>query len=71
MRTDSSSKHDVLANTGVIAGIAAALVLLLALVLVALYINYHPTAASPLYLIPVSILYKGPYARPGTKLNLL
>ncbi|KAM9346579.1 plexin domain-containing protein 1-like [Symphorus nematophorus] len=51
VKTDSSTKTDVLANTGVIAGIAAALVLLLALVLVALYINYHPTAASPLYLI--------------------
>ncbi|XP_039679668.1 plexin domain-containing protein 1-like isoform X3 [Perca fluviatilis] len=51
VRTDSSTKTDGLANTGVIAGIAAALVLLLALILVALYINYHPTAASPLYLI--------------------
>ncbi|KAM3597993.1 uncharacterized protein V6R79_012189 [Siganus canaliculatus] len=52
VRTDSSIQSDNLANTGVIAGITAALVLLLALVLVALYINYHPTAASPLYLIP-------------------
>ncbi|XP_034566587.1 plexin domain-containing protein 1-like isoform X2 [Notolabrus celidotus] len=51
VRTDSSSRGDMLANTGVVAGIAAALVLLLALILVALYINYHPTAASPLYLI--------------------
>uniref|UniRef100_A0A3Q0RLN7 Plexin domain containing 1 n=1 Tax=Amphilophus citrinellus TaxID=61819 RepID=A0A3Q0RLN7_AMPCI len=48
---DSSSKSAGLANTGVIAGIAAALVLLLALILVALYINYHPSTASPLYLI--------------------
>uniref|UniRef100_A0A665U9Q6 Plexin domain-containing protein 1-like n=1 Tax=Echeneis naucrates TaxID=173247 RepID=A0A665U9Q6_ECHNA len=40
-----------LANTGVIAGIAAALILLLALILVALYINNHPTVTSPLYLI--------------------
>uniref|UniRef100_A0A8P4FYB5 Plexin domain containing 1 n=1 Tax=Dicentrarchus labrax TaxID=13489 RepID=A0A8P4FYB5_DICLA len=48
---DSSTKSEGLANTGVIAGIAAALVLLLALILVALYINYHPTTASPLYLI--------------------
>ncbi|KAG7233720.1 hypothetical protein INR49_006640 [Caranx melampygus] len=31
--------------------ITAALVLLLALILVALYINYHPAVASPLYLI--------------------
>ncbi|XP_060883126.1 plexin domain-containing protein 1-like [Labrus mixtus] len=51
VRTDSSTKSHVLANTGLIAGIAAALVLLLALILLALYINYHPTAASPLYLI--------------------
>uniref|UniRef100_UPI0037E81473 plexin domain-containing protein 1-like isoform X1 n=2 Tax=Semicossyphus pulcher TaxID=241346 RepID=UPI0037E81473 len=51
VQTETSIKSDVLANTGVIAGIAAALVLLLALILVALYINYHPTAASPLYLI--------------------
>uniref|UniRef100_A0A4W6FI07 Plexin domain containing 1 n=1 Tax=Lates calcarifer TaxID=8187 RepID=A0A4W6FI07_LATCA len=49
--TDSSTKSVGFANTGVIAGIAAALMLLLALVLVALYINYHPTVASPLYLI--------------------
>ncbi|XP_059204288.1 plexin domain-containing protein 1-like isoform X2 [Centropristis striata] len=49
--TDSSTKTEGMANTGVIAGIAAALVLLLALILVALYINYHPTGASPLYLI--------------------
>uniref|UniRef100_A0AAQ6ANC0 Plexin domain containing 1 n=1 Tax=Amphiprion ocellaris TaxID=80972 RepID=A0AAQ6ANC0_AMPOC len=48
---DSSNKSEGLANTGVIAGITAALVLLLALVLVALYINCHPAAASPLYLI--------------------
>ncbi|XP_040011359.1 plexin domain-containing protein 1-like isoform X2 [Xiphias gladius] len=51
VKTDSSTKGDRLANTGVIAGIAAALVLLLALILVGLYINYHPTVASPLYLI--------------------
>ncbi|XP_035808024.2 plexin domain-containing protein 1-like isoform X1 [Amphiprion ocellaris] len=51
VKTDSSNKSEGLANTGVIAGITAALVLLLALVLVALYINCHPAAASPLYLI--------------------
>ncbi|KAK9535317.1 hypothetical protein VZT92_007704 [Zoarces viviparus] len=51
VRTDSSTKNEGWAHSGVIAGIAAALVLLLALILVALYINYHPTAASPLYLI--------------------
>ncbi len=53
-KTDSSTKSDGLANTAVIAGMAAALVLLLALMLVALYINYHPAAASSLYLIQVS-----------------
>ncbi|XP_042249512.1 plexin domain-containing protein 1-like isoform X1 [Thunnus albacares] len=51
VKTDSSTTSEGLANSGVIAGIAAALVLLLALTVVALYINYHPTAASPLYLI--------------------
>ncbi|CAK6961203.1 plexin domain-containing protein 1-like [Scomber scombrus] len=50
VKTDSTTKTEGLANTGVIAGVAAALVLLLALIVVALYINYHPTAASPLYL---------------------
>ena len=57
MKTDSSTTSEGLANSGVIAGIAAALVLLLALTVVALYINYHPTAASPLYLIQVSTEY--------------
>lgn len=53
--TGPSTKSDGLWNTGVIAGIAAALVLLLILIVVALYINYHhPNAASPLYLIQVS-----------------
>ncbi|KAM7371654.1 hypothetical protein PAMP_008872 [Pampus punctatissimus] len=51
VKTDSSSKNERLANTAVITGLAAALVLVLALILVALYINYHPTAVSPLYLI--------------------
>ncbi|XP_036943488.1 plexin domain-containing protein 1-like isoform X1 [Acanthopagrus latus] len=51
VKTDSSTKTGGFANTGVIAGIAAALVLLLALILLALYINYHTTAPSPLYLI--------------------
>uniref|UniRef100_A0A672GSK1 Plexin domain containing 1 n=1 Tax=Salarias fasciatus TaxID=181472 RepID=A0A672GSK1_SALFA len=54
VKTDSSTKSEGLANSAVVAGIAAALVLILALVLVALYINFHPTAASPLYLIQVS-----------------
>ncbi|AWP19337.1 putative plexin domain-containing protein 1-like [Scophthalmus maximus] len=51
VKTDSSTQGEGFANTGAIAGIAAALVLLLALILVALYINWHPTVASPLYLI--------------------
>ncbi|XP_016895693.1 plexin domain-containing protein 1-like isoform X2 [Cynoglossus semilaevis] len=51
VRTDSSAKSDAFANTGVIAGITAALVLLLALVLVALYINCYPSVASSHYLI--------------------
>ncbi|KAM3863944.1 plexin domain-containing protein 1-like [Diretmus argenteus] len=50
-KTDSPRQSTTLANTGIIAGVGAALVLLLALILLALYINYHPTAASPLYLI--------------------
>ncbi|XP_047426972.1 plexin domain-containing protein 1-like [Mugil cephalus] len=50
VKTDSSTKSEGLANTGVIAGVATALLLLLALIVVALYTNYHPTAASPLYL---------------------
>ncbi|KAL6103166.1 plxdc1 [Pungitius sinensis] len=51
VRTDSSTKSDEWTKTGVIAAIAAVLVLLLALILVALYINYHPTAATPLHFI--------------------
>lgn len=52
--TDSSSEGDRFGGTGVIAGVAAASVLLLALVLVALYLNHHSTSASPFYLIQVS-----------------
>uniref|UniRef100_A0A669FCH6 Plexin domain containing 1 n=1 Tax=Oreochromis niloticus TaxID=8128 RepID=A0A669FCH6_ORENI len=51
VKTDSSTKSVGLANTGVIAGLASALVLLLALILVSLYVSYHPSAVSPLYLI--------------------
>uniref|UniRef100_A0A8D3D615 Plexin domain containing 1 n=1 Tax=Scophthalmus maximus TaxID=52904 RepID=A0A8D3D615_SCOMX len=51
VKTDSSTQGEGFANTGAIAGIAAALVLLLALILVPLYITWHPTVASPLYLI--------------------
>ncbi|XP_061701375.1 plexin domain-containing protein 1-like isoform X3 [Syngnathoides biaculeatus] len=39
------------ANTGVLAGVASALVLILALALVALYIYCHPTVTSPLCFI--------------------
>ncbi|KAM6905440.1 plexin domain-containing protein 1-like isoform 2-T2 [Xenentodon cancila] len=49
--TDSSAKSERFSNPGVIAGVAAVLVLLLALTLVALYIQCHPTAPSPLFLI--------------------
>lgn len=52
--TDSSSESDRFGSPGVIAGVAAASVLLLALVLVALYLNHHSTSASPFYLIQVS-----------------
>ncbi|XP_072224722.1 plexin domain-containing protein 1-like [Leuresthes tenuis] len=51
VKADSSTKTKGLSRFGVIAGIATALVLLLALILVALYINCHSTAASSLYLI--------------------
>ncbi|XP_028311052.1 plexin domain-containing protein 1-like isoform X2 [Gouania willdenowi] len=52
VKADTSSTDDGAVNTGVIAGVAAALVLLLALIIVALYINCHPnTAASALYII--------------------
>ncbi|XP_026020083.1 plexin domain-containing protein 1-like [Astatotilapia calliptera] len=51
VKTDSSTKSVGFANTGLIAGLASALVLLLALILVSLYISYHPSAVSPLYLI--------------------
>lgn len=56
--TDPSTKSDLWMSTGVIVGIAAALVLLLTLIVVALYINYHhPNTASPLYAIQVSSLH--------------
>lgn len=51
VKTDSSTKTEAAANSGVVAGVAAALVLIVALILVALYVNFHPTAASPLYLV--------------------
>ncbi|XP_019949858.2 plexin domain-containing protein 1-like isoform X1 [Paralichthys olivaceus] len=51
VKSDSSPRSEEFPNTAVIAGLAAALVLLLALILVALYINCHPAVASPLYLI--------------------
>ncbi|XP_061761436.1 plexin domain-containing protein 1-like isoform X1 [Nerophis ophidion] len=41
----TTGSSDGWANTGVLAGVASALVLLLALMLVALYIHCHPTAA--------------------------
>lgn len=67
VRTDVSGS----ANTGVIAGITAALVLLLALILVALYINYHPAAASPLYLIQVSTDHAHPQVSKTVVFNFI
>ncbi|XP_020340255.1 plexin domain-containing protein 1 isoform X3 [Oncorhynchus kisutch] len=51
MKTGPPRQHDESAHTGVIVGVVAALVLLLALTLLALYINSHPSAASPLYIL--------------------
>ncbi|XP_027897152.1 plexin domain-containing protein 1-like [Xiphophorus couchianus] len=51
VKTESSIKSKELSHTGIIAGIAAALVLLLALILVAICIHCYPTGLSPLYLI--------------------
>ncbi|KAM9779942.1 plexin domain-containing protein 1-like [Neosynchiropus ocellatus] len=50
VKTASSTTSHQWPNTGVIAGIAAALILLLALVLVTVYISFNPTVASPFYL---------------------
>lgn len=56
--TDPSTKSELWMRTGVIVGIAAALVLLLAVIVVALYLNcHHPNPASPLYAIQVSSLH--------------
>ncbi|XP_053708005.1 plexin domain-containing protein 1-like isoform X2 [Synchiropus splendidus] len=49
-KTASSTTTHQWPNMGVIAGIAAALVLLLALVLVTVYISFNPSVASPFYL---------------------
>ncbi|XP_029583408.1 plexin domain-containing protein 1-like isoform X1 [Salmo trutta] len=51
VKTGPPRQHDGSAHTGVIAGVVAALVLLLALTLLALYINSHPSAASPLNIL--------------------
>ncbi|XP_014059505.1 plexin domain-containing protein 1 [Salmo salar] len=51
VKTGPPRQLDGSAHTGVIAGVVAALVLLLALTLLALYINSHPSAASPLYFL--------------------
>lgn len=42
-------------HTGVIAGVVSAVVLLLAFAVLVLYINSHPAASPPLYLLPVSV----------------
>ncbi|XP_034047130.1 plexin domain-containing protein 1-like [Thalassophryne amazonica] len=51
VKTESSAQSDGWLNTGLIAGVSAALVLVLALILLALYINNHHSAASPLYVL--------------------
>ncbi|XP_038139964.1 plexin domain-containing protein 1-like isoform X1 [Cyprinodon tularosa] len=51
VKTESSTKSKGLSHTGIIAGIAAALVLLLALILVAVCIHCFPIGSSSLYLI--------------------
>ncbi|XP_061567500.1 plexin domain-containing protein 1-like isoform X2 [Cololabis saira] len=51
VNTDSSNKKKGFTTPGVIAGVVAALVLLLALTLVALYIQCHPTVTSPHFFI--------------------
>lgn len=57
VKTESSTKSKELSHTGIIAGIAAALVFLLALILVAICIHCYPTGLSPLYLIQVHHTY--------------
>lgn len=51
VKTDPSTKNKELPNFAVIVGIIVALVLILALIVVALFINCYPAAASSLYLI--------------------
>ncbi|KAL0992733.1 hypothetical protein UPYG_G00097630 [Umbra pygmaea] len=49
--TGHPRQHNSPVQTGVIVGVVAALVILLALTLLALYMNSHPIAASPIYLL--------------------
>lgn len=57
MTTDPSTKSDQWMSHGVIVGIAAALLVLLTLIVVAVYINYHPNTTCCLIAIQVSSLY--------------
>lgn len=57
VKTDPSTKNKELPNFAVIVGIIVALVLILALIVVALFINCYPAAASSLYLIQVNSIY--------------
>ncbi|KAM4597989.1 plexin domain-containing protein 1-like isoform 2-T2 [Polymixia lowei] len=50
LKTDFPKQSDGKVNVGVTAGVVAAVLLLLALILLAVYINYHPAVASPLCL---------------------
>lgn len=55
MTTDPSTKSNQWMSNGVIVGIAAALLVMLTLIVVTLYINYHhPNTASRLNAIQVS-----------------
>ncbi|XP_041737928.2 plexin domain-containing protein 1-like isoform X2 [Coregonus clupeaformis] len=58
VKTGPQRQHDGSAHTGVIAGVVAALVLLLAVTLLALYINSHPSAASPLYFLQLLAIHE-------------
>lgn len=54
LQTGSPSHKGITENTAIIAGVVAALVLLVALTLLAVYyINTHPTVAPPFYLMQV------------------
>lgn len=61
MKTGPPRQQEGSSHTGVIAGVVAAVVLLLALTLLALYTNSHPSVASPLYFTQVSTTDPAPF----------